>query len=370
VKVLYVVGTLEVGGLERFVTNVSLRAKKSGAYEPLVLCVNEKRGPFLEVLENMGVTIIEAPHRWSRNFKDLFGLSRQIRCLAPDIVHSQVNFSMGQQRLAVLLANPGIKFCVTERNEYPLEGFAKTRRKMQYYLLKLFITNYSANSVSGAEYLAKQVGTSPQNINVIPNGVPSIQKDALIRKKMRRSLGWEEGDFGIGYISRMASHKGHDLFVNSVSELFKLGHPVKSCLLGDGPCKTHLETVVRNLGLKDNILMPGRVTNVEDYLQAFDAVVLLSEREGMPNALLEAMAAGKAVVATPVGGIPEILGYGKAGILVEPEITPIVNALGTLINDRDLCRKYGSKAKQQVLNNYSIDSMFDKLLLLYKDVMD
>ena len=90
----------------------------------------------------------------------------------------------------------------------------------------------------------------------------------------------------------------------------------------------------------------------------------------MPNALLEAMSAGKAIVATPVGGIPEILAFGQAGLLVDPNINSVVKALSQLIMDRDLCRKYGELAKERIRTQYSIESMLEKLMNLYADVIN
>src|SRR5688500_15556041 len=96
-RVLYLVGNLGAGGLERFVTRVSLRAKESVDFEPSVCCLAERSGIFVPVLEAAGVTVVQAPENWRRNRKSLSELGSMIHSLSVDIVHSQVNFSLWQQ---------------------------------------------------------------------------------------------------------------------------------------------------------------------------------------------------------------------------------------------------------------------------------
>lgn len=366
-RVLYFTGTLEVGGLERFVTRISLKAKESNAYEPVICCLINKQGPFLSLLEEKGVKIIDAPKKWFRNLNALFALSHQIQELSPDIVHSQVNFSLGQQRFAVFLANPRIKFCVTERSQYVRQGFSLFRRIIQFYFLRFLGTDYTANSKSVANHVAGQVGINPDKIGVIPNGTAEIPENEISRKKIRERYGWEKDDFVLGYVARLAPGKGHELFVRTIAELIKNHTPIKACLVGDGELFSTIQQLISKSGLSKVFSMPGTISNVEDYLQAFDAVVLLSEREGMPNALLEAMAAGKPIIATPVGGVPEILDHGRAGILVDANLEDIVKAVETLVMNTALCRSLGQKARQQIKDHYSLDQVFEGLVSYYKN---
>jgi len=365
-RVLYFTGTLEVGGLERFVTRISLKAKESNAYEPVICCLINKQGPFLSLLEEKGVKIIDAPKKWFRNLNALFALSHQIQELSPDIVHSQVNFSLGQQRFAVFLANPRIKFCVTERSQYVRQGFSLFRRIIQFYFLRFLGTDYTANSKSVANHVAGQVGINPDKIGVIPNGTAEIPENEITRKKIRERYGWEKDDFVLGYVARLAPGKGHELFVRTIAELIKNHTLIKACLVGDGELFSTIQQLISKSGLSKVFSMPGSVSNVEDYLRAFDAVVLLSEREGMPNALLEAMATGKPIIATPVGGVPEILDHGRAGILVDANLEDIVKAVETLVMNTALCRSLGQKARQQIKDHYGLDQVFEGLVNYYK----
>ena len=369
-RVLYFVGTLELGGLERFVTRVSLEARKTGAFEPIVCCLNHKSGPFLTFLDDANIQVIEAPNNWSRSISSLIGLSHEIKKTNPDIVHSQVDFSIGQQRLAVLFAGFRIKFFVTERSEYVLKGFSRIRRIIQFYFLKFMGVDYTANSTSGAHHLAKQVGIDPQKIGVIPNGTPIIETDILVRNKIRNELGCEDSEFLLGYVARLANGKGHELFIKSIKKLKSKGFSIKACLAGDGPKFFEIKDLIRTLDLESDVIMLGSVLNVSDYLQAFDAVALLSEREGMPNALLEAMAAGRPVIATKVGGMPEILDYGRAGILVDRNLRSVVQGIETLLKDYDLRLALGERARDKIKVQYGLEKTFRMLVNYYKSWLE
>jgi glycosyltransferase involved in cell wall biosynthesis len=335
-----------------------------------VCCLNKKSGPFLTLLNDANVPVIEAPNNWNRKISRLIDLSLEIKKINPDIVHSQVNFSIIQQKLAILGAGKKIKFCITERNEYPLGGLARLRRIIQYHFLQILGVDYTANSNSGAKFLARQVGVKPNKIGVIPNGVPDIQTNPAVRKALRNQLGWRENDIGIGYVSRMAAHKGHDLFLRVLSKLVEAGYPVKSCLLGDGTECEAIKALINSLHLENIVSLPGKVTNVEDYLQAVDMVALCSEHEGMPNAILEGMSAGKPIIATAVGGIPEILDNGKAGIIVEQNLESVVQGIETLLNNNELRLALGDRARNKIQTHYGLEKTFRILVNYYKRWLD
>jgi len=369
-RILYFVGTMEIGGLERFVSHISLKAKETGSFQPMICCLNKKQGPFLPSLEAQSIPVIEAPKRWYRNINALINLTSEIKVLNPDIVHSMVNFSMGQQRLAVLLANRRIKFCVTERSQYIRKGFSLLRRILQFYFLRILKTDYTANSSAVARHVAHQVRINPNKIGIIPNGVPDIPSNPMTRNKVRKRFGWKENDFVLGYVARMAPGKGHELFIKAAAKVCNRDKSIKACLLGDGPIFPEIKELVKEMGIEKITTMPRMVQNVDDFLQAFDAVVLLSEREGMPNALLEAMSAGKPIIATPVGGVPEILDHGNAGLLVENNVESVVKAIQSLVDNPNLCTSLGANARQQIKDNYGIEQTFENLVTYYNKVIN
>lgn len=348
-------------------TRTALRARQTGAFEPLVCCLIERRGPFLQTLEAAQVPVYAAPPGWARRPSQLLKLAARLRTLAPDIIHSQVNFTLGQQFLAARLAGRSV-FCVTERSEYVLKGMARLRRIIQLHLLLLGGAHYSANSASTARHVARQGLVSPARLAVLPNGITLLPPDAEVRQAMRAQLGWEAHEVGLGYVSRLGPGKGQDLFIQAIQALRAEGLPVRGCLLGDGPERPALESQVCALGLEQVVTLTGTVLNVEDYLQAFDAVALFSVREGMPNAILEAMAAGKAVIGTGVGGMPEMFAQGQAGIVVERTVEDITAGLRSLAQDAAWRTRLGEQARQQAERLYGAEQVFARLVAYYREV--
>lgn len=364
--VLLLTGTLEAGGLERFVTQVALEAKKKFYFQPKVLCLRERKGIFVKSLEDSGIVVDVAPSGWERNLRAWVRLLRQIRKLQPDVVHSQVNFSLVQQFLAVRLGSRA-RFLVTERNCYPLSGFARLRRILQFYFLKLFGVKYSGNSRDVVTYLANQVRYPERRIMVIPNGISIPERSDAMRMEIRTLRGWGQNDFVVGYIARFSSHKGHRFFLEVIHEASKvLGNQLKACLVGDGPERNAVERYGKELGLERRLLFTGVVSNVGDYLQAFDALMLLSEYEGMPNVVLEGMAYGLPVISNPVGNAAELLAgdVGRINRSSKPEVTASV--LIELATNPELARQLGVRARERVRLGYSLDTTLTQLKRVYE----
>lgn len=367
-KVLYCVGTLNAGGLERFVTRLSIHARSGNEIEPVVLCLHRRNGLFLEVLERSGITVLESPPSWMYRPNRFLELAKVIRSVAPDIVHTQVNFSMLQQFLAARLAGVRV-FCITERNMYPLVRWGRLRRILQYHLLRLLGAHYTANGEQVARYLEDMVNIESHSISVLPNAVDLIASDAATRQRLRSQHAWDEDAVVVGYVSRFARHKGHIRFLNAIAQLKHEGYSVYACLVGDGPQRAKIQNSINELGIQDRVVLTGLVSNVEDYLQAFDIVSLLSDHEGMPNALLEAMAAGKPVMATSVGSVPELLDNGKVGVLVDlGKEGDEVSRLRYLILNESERDELGKLGLARIKEIYSIEMIFRLFVNYYAKI--
>lgn len=365
-RVLFITGSLEAGGLERFVTRVSIEGKRMNRFEPSVLCLAKKSGHFVEELEAVEIKIIEAPVGWNRSIRQWLALSKAIRqSIKPDIVHSQVNFSLIQQFLCVRLFS-GAKFLVTERNCYPLQGFSLMRRFIQFYFLKVMGVHYSGNSIAVANYLSKLMKYPEEKIPVIPNGIEPILPNTDTRLRVRGKYGWPPESFVIGYVSRFAKHKGHSYFVTVMQEVVKeLGPTVRLCFIGGGPTKSSIETEIERAGLTSVTTFAGVVSNIEDYYQAFDCTALLSEYEGMPNVVLEAMAYGLPVVANPVGNVVELFESG-AGLLNETtEETETAKLFIRIARNNNVRIEIGKLAMERIRSDFSIQSTIQLLCMYY-----
>jgi glycosyltransferase involved in cell wall biosynthesis len=210
------------------------------------------------------------------------------------------------------------------------------------------------------------------SLEVVPNGipvhadVPSDTPDSLnqtILDFCRRS-------FTIGAIGRLSPEKGFLLLIEVVAALVARGADIQLVILGEGGLRNGLEEAVRKYGIENRVLMPGYVPDAKRYLPLFNLFAMPSLTEGLPMVLLEAMHASVPIVATKVGGIPEVLKDGKCGILVDPgSHESLALALQTALNNPNEAAERVTAAHQRVLADYSSSAMASKYQKIYRDVL-
>ncbi|HEY1271824.1 MAG TPA: glycosyltransferase, partial [Terriglobales bacterium] len=139
---------------------------------------------------------------------------------------------------------------------------------------------------------------------------------------------------------------------------------------GDGACRKDYETQVANLGLERNVLFLGRRTDVPDILTSSDIAVLPSQAEGLPNAVLEYLAAGLPTIASNVGGNAEIIRDGETGLLVPPDNpTVLAQSLLKLLRGPELASRIGAAGQQRVRNDFSFERMIEEVDKLYNALL-
>lgn len=366
-KILFLTGSLEAGGLERFVTSASIAGLNSKVFTPAVLCLSKRKGLFVEVLESNSIEVFEAPQGWQRKIRSLIALGRLLHKINPNVVHSQVNFSLVQQWFATRFFTSA-KFMITERNCYPLQGWALTRRRLQFHFLRLLGVHYSGNSVEVVKYLAKMVRYPERKIPVIPNGIEIPLNDPVVRKRIREQQGWGPQDFVVGYVARFAEHKGQHYFLQVMEIVHhQLGNRLKVCFIGDGPVRSSIQDSANFSNMAHLFSFLGVVDNVHDYYQSFDCTALLSDYEGMPNVVLEAMAYGLPVIANPVGNVVELFEHGGGVVNRSHDLKQTAYLFLDLAENSQKREEIGTLAKQKIKSSFSIQHTL-KLLSKYYDI--
>ncbi|OGL00951.1 MAG: hypothetical protein A3D33_19895 [Candidatus Rokubacteria bacterium RIFCSPHIGHO2_02_FULL_73_26] len=183
---------------------------------------------------------------------------------------------------------------------------------------------------------------------------------------MRAELGLGPGDRPIGVAARMTAQKGHAHLLDALPAVLARVPAVVCVLIGDGPLRAPLEARARALGVAARCRFTGARADVADLVAALEVVVLPSRSEGLPFALLEAMALGKPVVATTVGGCPEVVEDGRTGWLVPPGDAPaLAGAVLRLLEDAPAARAMGARGAARVRAEFSLARMVDALQTLY-----
>lgn len=242
-----------------------------------------------------------------------------------------------------------------------------------YNKLDVMILRFSEKIIAVAESIKWKLieqGVKENSIRTITNSVltPDIEEDKMLEKRTatRTRYKIENDEIAIGYVGRLSEEKGLEFAIYAVKELIELGRRVKIVLIGDGPQRLKLETIVKEHKIKENVILTGFQSNVNELLPGLDIFVLPSLTEGTPMALLEAMSYGIPAVASAVGGVPKIINHRKNGMLVLPgNVEQLTEALDVFISNKQYRKKLSDVAKITVQKTYGLHSWIGSIQSIY-----
>jgi glycosyltransferase involved in cell wall biosynthesis len=212
------------------------------------------------------------------------------------------------------------------------------------------------------------------HMEVVMNGLPLANNlaDPTDGKELDRDiLDFCRGGYTLGAIGRFSREKGFDQLIEAVSILAKRRQDIRLVILGDGHQRRDLEKRVLDLGLENQVLLPGYKGNARNYLPFIRIFVLSSLTEGLPLVLLEAMQAGIPIVATSVGGVPEVLQHGKAGILVPASrAVDLSEGIGRVMMDEATAAKMADRCKELIVSTYSARAMAENYAKIYTKLIN
>ena len=211
-------------------------------------------------------------------------------------------------------------------------------------------------------------GMAPEKVVHIPNGIPAPPSSA--GELRRADLGIEEEDLVIGTVGVLRSEKAIDALVRVMAGLRSRFPRLHLLIVGSGPERGNIEGLIENLGLSATVHLLGYRTDVPDLLRVFDVAVSCSQREGSPISVLEYMEAGLPVVATRVGGIPDLVQDRVTGLLVEPgDERALADALSELLQDPGRRVEMGHLARDRRRREFDIDVTVSRLVRLYEELV-
>lgn len=325
-------------------------------------------GPLVERLRALDVAVHEAPMAARLvNPAALAALVRVFRRVAPAIVQSHGARSNVYVRLAARVARVPAVVSTVHNSLYDYPVGALRRR---VYVTMDVATSPLADrivAVSGAiaRDLVERYGLPPAKVVVVRNG---IEADAFAAQatNVRARLGLAAGDRVVAVAARMTEQKGHAHLIDALPAIAAAVPGVRCVFAGDGPLRAALEAHARRRGVAGRCLFLGARDDVAAVLASADVVALPSRSEGLPFAVLEAMAVGRPVVATAVGGTPEAIDDGRTGLLVPAgDTAALAAALARLLGDPDVARRMGEQGAARVRREFSLAGMVGALADLY-----
>ncbi|MGY0611404.1 glycosyltransferase [Luteimonas sp. A501] len=367
-SILHVVDSLECGGLERVVADLSV-AQRDHGHSVAIFSLTDAAGLGPE-LAAAGIDVIEGGKRPGFDLGPLARLGRAMADRRIGIVHSH-NF-VPNYHAALALALPGRARAALVNTCHNMGARLSRPRLRALYRLSLMRTARVAGvGDQVAHHLVEQRLAPASRVAAVRNGVPVARAPGdAERAAARGALGLAADALVIGCVGRLVELKNHRLLLEQVPALAAMFPDLRVLLVGDGPMRMVLEEQARALGIAERVQFTGARDDVARLLPAMDVFALPSRTEGLSIALLEACAAALPVLASDVGGNPEIVCHGGTGLLFQSDDGAALRAaLAQLLSDRALRASLGAAARAWVVASASIEAMRASYDALYAEAI-
>lgn len=363
-RVCLLIGQLGLGGTEKQLTLLAAGLRARGLRVSVLAMFDG--GPYEGVLRAAGVPVLRLGFRrraagwWRMPYGNAVAFRRLVRLLRrgrPDVLHAFLFHGYTTAAPAARLA--GVPVVVAARRSLGRFKRGRSLAQAAEAVATLLTDHVAANSAAVARDAAREPGTRRGMISVIPNGLTA---DAFARVPAARI---DTPLPVVLCVANLIGYKGHRHLLDAMAVLRDRGTPGTLLLAGDGPERAALRDQAARLAVDVRLL--GARRDVPALLARADVVALASVEEGMSNAVMEAMAAGRPIVATAVGGTPELLGGdGRRGILVPPgDPRALADGIGRVLGDPAAAARMAARARRWSRAHLSADAMVERHVELY-----
>jgi glycosyltransferase involved in cell wall biosynthesis len=383
IKVLRVIARLNMGGPALHVAYLAAGLRERG-YDTTLVAGSLARGEdSMEfVADELGVKVERLPglRRDISPIRDVVAvvrLAQLIRRERPTILHTHTAKAGAVGRMAALVAGGARPPIVVHTfHGHVLRGYFGPVRTLGFRLLERWLARGTTALVAVSPEVRDdlvRLGVAPrEKFTVVRLGIELEERlggrDG--RDETRRVLGIAPDRFTVGWIGRMTGVKRTGDVLLAFKELRERGIDACLCMVGDGPEREQVEQRAHELGIMRDTLFLGYQENVAPFYAAFDAMILPSGNEGTPVSAIESLAAGRPVVATRVGGVPDVVRDGEDGFLVElGDVGELAGALARLAQDPELRGRMGEAGKSRVLPRYAVRRLVDDIDRLYRSLL-
>jgi glycosyltransferase involved in cell wall biosynthesis len=371
IKILFVITSSGIGGAEKVLYHTcTLLDPERYAVS---ICSLKEKGHIARDAETAGIEVRcftmadgEGFFGWISSLAALFRLTGYLIKARPMIVHSFLFRANIISRIAAFLARIPLVI-----SSVRVMGGEKDYYHTIEKVTSCMVDHYISVSDSVKEYLIEKANILPEKITTIYNGV-------TLNGQIPKGKGGVPGPFGLGpndsvvlSVGRFHRQKGYDYLIRAITTVKREVPTVKVLIVGEGEEENDLKNLVKSLDLRKEVIFPGLCRDVGNILNFTELFVLPSLWEGMPNAVLEAMAAAKPVVATRVGGVAELVVNGETGILVPPEDPDaLARAMVDLLQNTEKANSMGNAGRERVQEHFSLTEMVAKTERLYQELLN
>ncbi|MCK4257796.1 MAG: glycosyltransferase family 4 protein [Halanaerobiales bacterium] len=355
-KILYIIPYLSIGGTEKHV--LDLITGFEDKYELFLLAPPGKTSDQFTARKVKYYPFPRLDQKLISGLKTFFAqLKKILKENTIDLIHIH-----GAPELIILVKMINRKIPIL----FTVHGFHGPRKSWDYLGCAKVCNRFASKVITVAkveeEILIKK-RIQPKIIQTIHNGVPDPKKLEL---KKPSDLNKISGKLIIGAIARFETTKGINFLIDAYSSIQEKYPSLHLVIVGSGSKETELKNQVNQLNLNDKITFTGYQKNVHDYLHIYDIFVIPSLHEAHPLVLMEGMGHDKPIIATEVGGIPEVIEDGKNGLLVPPSNSnALAKAIQKLLDDPILRKNIGEKARETYNKEFAVERMLEETEKVY-----
>ena len=366
ITVLFLESRMEIGGAEQIWFELLTRLDRR-RFRPILCCLYDL-GALGEKVAQAGVTVhsCNAAGRW--DFRVGYYLISLLRRERPDVIY-MMDQPLTQFWGTLCGKMAGIRSLVTSIHSTGKINRARRRFLMNRILLP-FVDCVTALSASHKNYLVEKEWIHSQKIEVVPNGIEVERFSSVSEvRSLRESLGIARGESVVGIVAMLRPEKAHDVFLRAAARVLQEHPGTHFLMVGDGPERRRLEAVANYFGLEGRAAILGVRSDIPELLTLFDVAVLSSNPvvETLSVSVLESMAAGKPVVATRVGSLPDLIDDGENGFLVEPgDSGAMAERIIRLLKNPELAVKMGKKGREKVRSLFTVRHMVGSMEKLFE----
>lgn len=369
IRVVFCLDNMTIGGTELNAVRTAERLDRS-RFDLSVACL-QQNGPLSVRFEKAGIPVRVFPIDslyGPRTFLQGIRLTRYLAREHVDVVHSHDHYNSIFATICARVAGTPAVIASRRWLEPPRHGHELLSR-MAYRLAHHVL----ANSASVAAYLTDSQGVRSSRVVVIPNFVDESAFEPIpagSKHDLRRAFRIPGDAPVVGIVANLSPVKDHATLLRAIAELRPRWPTLQLILVGDGACRADLEALVDKLGLQGAVHFAGFQMSTSNLHHAFDVSVLCSTSEGFSNSIVEAMAAGRPVVATNVGGNQNAVKEGLTGLLVPPrDPLRLAAAIEELLENPELRRTMGSAARERAAKEFSAAAVVRSLESLYYSML-
>ena len=298
------------------------------------------------------------------NLKTVRGMIGLLKRIEPDIVVTHSRNDTWIAALGIFFGRSKAKLIRTRHVSIPVKPGLRNRWLYGSSAARVVTTGEAIRT-----HLIEVLKLDPSHVVSIPTGTDLSRYHPGDKAAARAKLGLPADKTLIGMVATLRSWKGHRFLIDALLDP-RLKDTI-AVLVGDGPQESNLRPQVAERGLSDRVIFAGRREDVQDWLRAFDVFALPSTgNEGIPQALMQAMATALPVVTTPVGAIPELVTHNETGWLVKPEDPEALAAgIAALLGQPELAKKLGEAGRVVVERKHTKDAMLDAMENVFKTAL-